>query len=211
MELPESSPFPNKLDTRNVHEPPLTDVLLDILEPESVFWDIGGARGYHTLLAAQRVPDSHIHTFEPNPYFQYLLSHNLSLNDVRPTVVPDFVSDEPGIDRVTGTHYAQETENPDVIKIDVEGWEESVLTGMEGLLATVMPTVAIEVHPAIDPSVHPGVYDQLVDCGYNVRQVEQFRSNEGGLSAVLDDPTAIDHDGYYMLLASPPSRPCPQV
>lgn len=203
LNVPPASPLVEHVASEGAHEPPLTRLLVDRLDSESVFWDVGAARGYHTVLACELCVDSHVHALEPNPYFRPFLSRNLSINGADPTVVTKFLSDTDGEGLVTGHTYASKTTVPDIVKIDVEGWEVAVLRGIETLLAGPSPTVIVEVHPELRPDCHPTVFQLLQSYKYTIRQIQQFRRQDGSLSAPVEHPDSIDHDGYYMLYASP--------
>ncbi|HTR48037.1 MAG TPA: FkbM family methyltransferase [Verrucomicrobiae bacterium] len=127
--------------------------------------DIGANVGYYTLLAAKLVgPRGTVYAFEPSPANFALLSKNVEANGYRNVVlVPKAVSENTGvaelhIDRASsGGHslggfrggvdsVAVETislddyfrganQIIDVLKMDAEGAEPSILAGMSGLLA----------------------------------------------------------------------------
>ena len=64
---------------------------------------------------------------------------------------------------------------PSVVKIDVEGAEEDVLAGMAETLATVGPTLIVEVDGPDDEALarrRAGVVAQLASAGYTVEELE---------------------------------------
>lgn len=49
------------------YEPEVFAALAANFTPSAVLWDIGANFGLHSMAAAARAPDLHIHSFEPNP------------------------------------------------------------------------------------------------------------------------------------------------
>jgi FkbM family methyltransferase len=127
--------------------------------------DIGANVGYYTLLAARLAgPQGKVYAFEPNPQNFALLSRNVEANGYRNVVlVPKAVSDQSGtaalrIDRASsgghslsafrggadtvqvGTvslddYFAGDRTVIDVLKMDAEGAEMAIFSGMQQVLA----------------------------------------------------------------------------
>lgn len=75
--LPEA--VSSEIALSGVYEPALTILLIQILEPGSVFFDVGAHRGYFTLLASRLVGASgQVHAFEPTPGTFQMLQENTS-------------------------------------------------------------------------------------------------------------------------------------
>lgn len=72
---------------------------------------------------------------------------------------------------------------PDVVKIDVEGAEMQVLSGMEKLIEHNNPKMFVEVHPErllkFRSSVNE-VISFLLERGYNIFEIEDMRKKSGG-------------------------------
>lgn len=128
------------------------------------FFDIGANIGVYSLIVAH-ASEARAYAFEPHPFTYTLLAENVRVNELEPRVVTnqlalsDFVgdvpfSDVPGstVNRVadgeatavirvpatTGDRFCREQGvRPDVLKIDVEGHEDSVLRGLADTLAEV--------------------------------------------------------------------------
>lgn len=142
------------------------------LAPGSVVYDVGAHAGYYTLLAASRVaPGGRVYAFEPVSENLAYLRHHLRLNRVtNASVVPAAVANScgsasfrAGTTSSTG-HLAEDgqlqvstvgldemaraglIEAPSLVKIDVEGAEESVLAGAVELLQSARPTVFVATH-----------------------------------------------------------------
>lgn len=166
-------------------------VLDEFLKEGDIFVDVGAYVGFFSIYASKRVGrKGKVLAFEPNPPAYRILLKNLTLNDV-PNVIAfnvalgsreeyrhirtpkgrppsettllsgeeggfrvrvrrlDDVLDELGIDRVR------------MVKIDVEGWENEVLKGMERTLERSHPILIVEKGP-----LFLGGYLHLLEKGY---------------------------------------------
>ena len=140
-------------------------------------WDVGANHGCHAIVLARLVgPTGHVHAFEPVPAHVMLLRENLKLNgcaNVR--VVDAALGENEGVEGIqvsggavssllrdgegacglskvhvtTGDRYsAASAVVPDLVKIDVEGYELPVLRGMRRMLQESPATRVIrEMHP----------------------------------------------------------------
>ncbi|WP_254863542.1 FkbM family methyltransferase [Halovivax gelatinilyticus] len=145
-------------------DPELTVVarLLDRLEPDDVFWDVGADKGLYASLAAAHGCEEVI-AFEPHPVRREALIRNLRRNDLSGRVRSEALSDRNGTaafdyriqatdrvddssDRAAATFTAITARGddlveshavpvPSVCKLDVEGAEFELLEGMEETLA----------------------------------------------------------------------------
>jgi hypothetical protein len=88
----------------------------------------------------------------------------------------------------------------DLIKIDVEGAEHLVISGLEGWWAThSRPTIVVEVHPPLLPgfaSSVPALFGTLTRAGYRLRRL----LDDGELETAPDDL-----NGITWILAEPDS------
>ena len=143
------------------------DLLLSILNENCIVYDIGANIGYHTTAFATKA--RHVFAFEPNLKNFKLLCANVSdFNNVTPVnvavmdqnaviSVEEYDPEVPGnfgnVKTGTGTGVAFAINldsftliKPDLIKIDVEGNELSVLQGCENIINTYRPYVYFEAH-----------------------------------------------------------------
>ncbi len=139
-----------------------------------IFADIGANIGVFTVIAAAKNPSIRVYAFEPNPMSFNILKENLSLNCLNNvTAINSAVGSSSGTasldvsSRCAGTHslygngltrlevplisldefFIKAKAAPDLIKIDVEGYEPTVLRGMETLLKKKPLQVILEFHP----------------------------------------------------------------
>ena len=152
-----------------------TSFVLAWIKPGAVFADVGSYFGYYALRAA--AAGAKVFAFEPLPGNYDLLTENIRLNESKNIeTVPCAVSDQvgevsfsappagnrgmgalafrEGLRRVTVQSTTLDTffkerqiERLDVIKIDVEGAEVSVLKGAKETLARFRPKMLVEYNP----------------------------------------------------------------
>ena len=193
------------------YEPAVTRLIWDMLEEESVFWDIGGSVGYYTLLAAKKIKDSrNIHVFEPSP-INIILKNNLHSFGINAKLNAFYVDSITDLKKhtISGDYYAKKSGAfPDVIKIDIEGWEIEALKGMNKSFRK-KPLLFIEVHPIHISSIfhenHGFIFNHLSDMGYSIVQLINFRNFNWGLKSIEDlSDLPISPPNYnYMLLCYP--------
>jgi FkbM family methyltransferase len=210
-----------------VWEPGETDLLLGWLRPGMTFLDVGAHVGYYTILAARRVaPGGLVFAFEPSPRNYELLLANVWRNALTNVVCfPWAVSDHMGFvdlfldERNTGDNRLfQDERGPgvrvravaldaiptirppiDVVKIDVQGAEEAVISGMRGLLSrSPAARISLEYWPfglrALGRDER-GALDLYRSLGYRLRVQDP---EEPGVQEWTDDEIlahCAKHDG----------------
>lgn len=138
---------------KGCHEPLTTCAMLAVLADSAAttVWDIGSKCGYFMMVAAQATPPEYIHVFEPTaPHVQVICENNDRYLDGRARINRTKVGDAQGIEETTGDAYVEQHGSPDLVKIDVDGPEVSVLRGLTETLRTQTPTLLIEVHVGDD-------------------------------------------------------------
>jgi FkbM family methyltransferase len=144
-----------------------------LLKPGDVLWDVGANVGYFTLYFASPPHQlKEIHAFEPNPRAQITLGslfaghpvvkvHSVGLGDkderLAMNVAPDGSQLGTLLRKVEGgqtvmvpIHRGDQYRiqaripPPDVIKIDVEGFEPQVLQGLSGTVREKRPAIVLE-------------------------------------------------------------------
>jgi len=163
-----------------------------LLRGGGTFLDIGANIGSYTLIASEQ-PEANVHAFEPHPATCQFLRENVQLNRRQNVTVHCLaLSDQDGVLNLTnvpgsstnrvagrcidaiqvpcvrlGTFCRQHHLNPDYLKIDVEGFEYEVLSGLGADLAAVQVAM-IEISSRSDAVQHllngyglegPYVYD----------------------------------------------------
>ena len=162
-----------KIFAEGGYEPHLSTLIKHYLKPGTSFFDIGANIGIHSLSAAV-IWDTKVYSFEPVAFIREKLNKNIALNRYSTIqVVPLALSDENkviktnysesssnqgtfsivnedngtnSIECIKGDEYVLENkiENISVIKIDVEGFEYSVLTGLANTILKQKPVIFFE-------------------------------------------------------------------
>lgn len=157
-----------------VWEPEMTSMAIEKIQPGWHILDVGAHIGYYTLLFGKQCgPQGRVAAFEPEMDAFKALNANIELNgmenirtfrlalsDHRGHVVmkPEnrglMLADKEGDAETTAEMIPSDEFWPtldwpkvDLVKIDVEGAELGVLTGMENMLRKYHPHLFVEIHP----------------------------------------------------------------
>lgn len=196
------------------YEPEVVRAIQRVVRPGWVAVDVGANIGYFTLLLAKLVgPEGRVIAFEPLPENLQVLQENIALNAYQSvTLEPRAVMEKPGAVRLyrereallTGTastvhgqgsglevpatsldvYLRAAGERADFVKIDVEGAEEAVLSGMKRVLAEDRPIVLVELHD--NPSGDHPALATLRTGGYRIQYLD--RPSKTPLAHVLAEP-----------------------
>jgi FkbM family methyltransferase len=171
------------------------------------FLDIGACHGLFSLAFTQGRPGAEAVAVEPSPLAWEVLESNLRRNaDSRVTPLQAAMGAAPGrlTMRYSWHHLEASPEaagdpaaveiplrtvdllcaelgfRPDLMKIDVEGYELAVLRGARGTLAESQPLVFLEIHPA-----------RIVELGGSLRELSDLLAELGyQLCDLRDVPVA---------------------
>jgi FkbM family methyltransferase len=125
-----------ELDLGN--ERPVISDLLNRIEHEDVFWDIGANTGMYTCLLANKIPGENLIAFEPFPTNVHQLKKNLVLNSSTVQIQEIGLSDYVGNAKLevvsrgvagAGTYTLNPTESEDWVEVRVETGDNLVATG----------------------------------------------------------------------------------
>ena len=158
-----------------VYEPDVWAHVMSAVTPGSMVVDVGAYVGLYTIALAQRTGRTgRVYSFEPDPRNCAVLRKHVELNNVSDRVVVHqlAIGDKDGFVPFTAGRDSQSvvgansstpetvgmakldtilaSDRLDVLKVDVEGFEENVLRGAEVLLSDnnrKPRTIFIEVHP----------------------------------------------------------------
>lgn len=185
---------------------------LDLISPGDTVIDCGANEGFTSILAALKVgPAGKVFAIEAAPHNIEPIKINAALNGLqgRLAVVGKAVSDRVGILPFLGEIATGDSSSavesitldetfsaPDVIKIDVEGFEAKVLRGAKRLLELHKPTIFLEPH-----------LDQPVDMrnfGDTPEELYKFMSDLGYI--VYQDGAPIDHIPHGAVVLWHPHR-----
>jgi len=182
-----------------VYEPDVWARVMSAVAPGKVVVDVGAYVGLYTVAFAQRVgPTGRVYSFEPDPRNCAVLRKHIVLNNVseRVEVHQMAVGEKDGFVPFTAGRDSQsvvgansstaetvrmarlDTILPsgriDVLKVDVEGFEENVLKGAEVLLSDKKRktwVIFVEVHPYnwhLCGTTSNSLINRLAKSGYDV-------------------------------------------
>jgi FkbM family methyltransferase len=177
----------------------LSDLLKEI-RSDDVFYDIGADAGLYTVLVATKVPRECLISFEPHPLRRESLQRNMKRNGVEATIRTEALGNKSGSVSLSYALHTDETKEmaetgsegfsvkvkradnlipgelppPNVVKIDVEGAELSVLKGFGNILDdSSCRVIYIEVHDKI--TNFGGSKKELISLlnqnGYEIREM----------------------------------------
>lgn len=185
-----------------------------IAEGDTVL-DIGANIGYYALIASEQVGEAgKICALEPIPSNVSLLKKNLSHNDIDNVEVfqmacgensgskeinlsdksnlhsfneiPSAEGETLEVEVVTVDDFVEKEEVPDLIRMDVEGYEHHILKGAKSTLTEHNPNLFIEFHPDLmeeqDMEECIGI---LESAGYDVSTLERRKNHGNSFRAEL--------------------------
>lgn len=197
------------------------DFLLSLVGKDTVVYDIGGNIGYHAAAFASRA--KHVYSFEPNPHNFNLLQRNTNhcnnvtaincavgscsnlvrINDYDPAIPGNFgavsiTNSRSGVVVPCLSLNDVDNELPDLIKIDVEGYEYEVLLGCKGMIARKRPVIYYEAH---ETKQFAEIYNFLYQFGYKFYWAEIANFNQKNLAG--NSINVFSNTGCFSVVAWP--------
>jgi len=154
----------------------VAEALLQLSGKDKTLADVGAHIGAYTVRMSKLYRE--VYAFEPNPETIQALKANLVLNGVSNVRVFETALGDSAGELELGLRQAGSTLTPlkvahrvkvkvarmddvldrvDVVKVDVEGWEEQVLLGASRIIKDIKPAWIIEHHGLIGPEYEPYV------------------------------------------------------
>lgn len=174
---------------RGSYEPYMQEAFRKLVKPGFTVYDIGANVGFHTLLLSHLVgPKGQVIAFEPNPRNRVSIQRQIEVNEVKNIRVMDcaladedgeaflntsisssqgFVADKGQFGIVLRKLDSLELNlpAPNLLKIDVEGFEARVV---RGALETIRKNLPIVICDQNDEETKPSLVDVLSGLNYEV-------------------------------------------
>ncbi len=174
-------------------------LLRQLVRPGMILVDVGAnIGGYALMLAAYLKGEGAIICLEPDPTNLIELRANVAGNHLEPsiTILPvaagskdGVISFEPGLNAHAAENGSMNVEvrrldslslpQVDFMKIDVEGFEGSVLEGAQALIERCHPTLFLELHPQLLTAHTHGEIVQFLQRHYTQLSVYQVARGNG--------------------------------
>ena len=185
-----------------------------IPKPDEVIYDVGSSYGDWAILWAKKY-GAFVYAFEPLQRNLEIIHKNIIINNVqdRINIMDSLVGDgsllsfKEGGDMITWSNnslvhrYSDRLDdifnlgwlgrNPDILKIDVEGFEHNVLLGAELLVMKFHPKIIIETHSSI---LRKQCTELLQNLGYTLKHAGRTVKGEDWMDEVTNLFFAVDGD-----------------
>ncbi len=139
------------VDRFGLYESAMTDKLVEIINKDTIFLDVGAGAGIYSVLAAKILSPQNVHAFEPDRLsgvFFRLNNEKYYKGNIR--LIKRYVGDKVTRNMITLDEYCSlYNVRPTLIKMDIEGWEYYALRGMERIFWDYSPILLIEFHERI--------------------------------------------------------------
>jgi FkbM family methyltransferase len=203
----------------------LLEVIRALNKPNVVVYDVGANIGYHTTAFASTGAD--VYAFEPNPLTYQLLEENtkqfdnvwlaecavgaeqgsILVEDFDPAKITNYGSVKVGADSGTEVPLIaldmQDLPAPDLIKIDVEGFEYAVLAGAVNIINRAQPVLYYEAQESgADLSK---IYNLLDKFGYKMYWSIVMNYNPGNFKN--ESKNVFENTAITSVLALPSTWP----
>ncbi len=185
---------------RKCFDPVVRDAILEAMGPDDVFLDVGANLGYMSCCVLRVRSSAKAYAVEPLRDIFEVLSENLRLNggdrgiairaavsDHAGTGIMERRAGNPGASHLsdgelatgeevelltlTGLHQRLRFPRADVMKIDVEGHERSVISSLRDLAQEQLPRSIIFEHHTKDGRVAPEMADTLDSLDYQTYRI----------------------------------------
>lgn len=171
---PENGYLDAYIYAHGLYEPHIVRELINNINEGDTCIDIGANIGHHAIIMAQIVGvNGKINAYEPIPFIRTQMEESIALNNLKNvTIIPEALSNKEGelilnvnVGNVAGSSFVNKEDGNQglsintrtldsynyskisFIKLDVEGFEYSVLQGAEKTISSLHPVVLFEYSP----------------------------------------------------------------
>jgi FkbM family methyltransferase len=217
----------------DVHEPATIAALLYIASKGNrqidCFYDVGALYGYFSLISNKIFKKLEVYSFEMNPHSYLMLKNNIiSNNDAKnfkliniglsnhsklnaKVKVNGFILDENGadtLDLLTVDKFSFLTNSkPDLIKIDVEGYQTKIIPGAINVIQKYRPYIIAEFDNLQTMlrlgATNKEVFTPLFELGYKMYWCKNHRSRNSEFIEVSYDDFCDEHEVNSLAIFEP--------
>jgi FkbM family methyltransferase len=101
------------------------------------------------------------------------------------------------VERYLLTHFRDQLEKLDLLKIDAEGYDKEILKTIPEILKRYKPNLMVECYKRLDENERYELYDIIHDHGYNLYYLENFE--ETGNKILVEKKNMTDRKHFEML------------
>ncbi|WP_276368571.1 FkbM family methyltransferase [Chryseolinea sp. H1M3-3] len=101
------------------------------------------------------------------------------------------------VERYLLTHFRDQLEKLDLLKIDAEGYDKEILKTIPEILKQYKPNLMVECYKRLDENERHELYDIIHDHGYNLYYLENFE--ETGNKILVEKKNMTDRKHFEML------------
>ncbi|MBN1804109.1 MAG: FkbM family methyltransferase [Sedimentisphaerales bacterium] len=192
------------------HEPICSEYLINLFKtkPELTFWDCGSSIGYYSVLVKHASQNkSGIHAFEAKRLYNKYINRSISEFTKGDFVLNNKLLGEQDNSKFMKLDtYAGKNGFPDVIKMDLDGFESSVLKGMTQIFRKSNPYFLLEVHAMGDYKTRLNIIRETIpEVKYRFLICDNHRFKNAdwrridNLSQLPKDKTEIPKNDYILL------------
>jgi FkbM family methyltransferase len=221
--------FYPRFNNKQIHEPKVTRLLIELASKTQSFVDVGAHIGYFTCLIAKLFPNIKVTSFEMEENASLRLKKNVMLNNLKNVKInknavfdsnkeikiksinnpdPQLNMKEKSGKQITikqirlDSYFEKQKIKPDLYKIDVEGAELGVLKGMSGLMSKGLKIV-LELHGEklkYFNSSSKEVICFLLKNNFLVFEIQNHRLKKDGFLKLIDSPKRIRYNTILLCI-----------
>lgn len=157
----------NRAKVAGTYEAPVVDAVASLVDEDTVFWEVGAYCGYYSMAFADLV--DRVFVFDNDASAMELVEQGIEANGYdNVETVQGTVGEDIDLDSYP---------DPDLVLMDIDGWELKALRSCDQLLEEIRPTWIVEIHePEKSEQIHqetdPEEVERLLrENGYELEEI----------------------------------------
>lgn len=198
------------------------------MDPKGMLIDVGANIGHLSIFTAVKFPESKIHSFEPHPKTREILEFNIGLNKCRNISVHSealgnevgeaFIYDNWQVNRGGASLIVKDDtegsrvqlrplddcsfqQHATILKIDVEGFELTVLEGAKALIQSNRPILIVEISGRGAMGCTPEEIFKFIQSlnDYRIFKLKGGKERRSELIEIVSNSELPQHDNLFCL------------